>query len=208
MATQYRRDHPGGEGTVGCPFIAEVEAAELASFCTMGSAQLALFGQPAGAGPRRQASRRRTVPNPQSKNWLCFARLGLRVSVRPLEIGFVFPRLSAGPTHHNSFSAKYLPFPSTPGQLALFRTIRPRRPKAAGPGAGVPPQICPQSAIEELGSFCTIDIVLEWWNDRTVECWVFHQPTLRHRLGVPLRAIGFVCTIAHQLPPNAYSLMI
>ncbi len=55
--------------------------------------------------------------------WLCFAQLGLWVSVRLLEIGFVFPGLFTGPTHHNSFFAKYLSFQSAPAELALFRTI-------------------------------------------------------------------------------------
>jgi hypothetical protein len=106
--------------------------------------------------------RRDLVSNPQSQ-------------IRNRRIGFVFPRLSTGPIHHNSFLAKDLLFPSVSGQLGLFRTI----------GIG-----------------------LEWWNNRIVECWVFHRPTLRHRLGAPLGAIGFVCTVACQLPPTAYSLTI
>jgi hypothetical protein len=46
-------------------------------------------------------------------------------------------------------------------KLALFRTI--------GPG--------------KLGSFCTIGVGLEWWNDRIAEWW-----------GIPAARIGFVCT--------------
>ena len=68
--------------------------------------------------------------------WLCFAQLGLQAWVRLLEIGFVLPRLFTGPTHHNSFFAKYLPSPSAPGQLGLFRTFRPRRPRPPAPIPG------------------------------------------------------------------------
>jgi len=47
---------------------------------------------------------------------------------------------------------------------------------SAGRREGVPPQVCPQSAIHnpksaigKLASFCTIRIGPEWWNDRILE---------------------------------------
>ncbi len=50
----------------------------------------------------------------------------------------------------------------------------------------------PALASPSLASFRTIGTGLEWWNDGILEYWALHGRHGRHRLGAPLRAIGFV----------------
>ncbi len=123
-------------------------------------------------------------------DWLCFAQSAPRNTDLPIgmvaRIGFVLPRLFTGPTHHNSFFAKYLPVPLPPGQLGLFRTFA-RPPSGLVPPAPARNWVCfarspldPQAlfhpAPTKLASFCAVGIGLGWWNDRIVACWVFHRP--------------------------------
>ncbi len=107
----------------------------LASFCTIrpgrqpGCPKLGLFCT-IGPSPARSP-----LDIPPYPSWALFRAVGTPSSVRRPGIGFVSPRLFTGPTHHNSFYAKYLPFVSALGQLGLFRIIapRPRGPGAPGP---------------------------------------------------------------------------
>ncbi len=115
---------------------------ELGSFCTIAPRPTPLRPRP--TRPRRDwlrfaqsASLTRHPPDvPSCPSLALFCAIGPRVWVRLFEIGFVLPRLFTRPTHHNSFFSKYLPSPSAPGQLGLFRTFRPRRPRPPAPIPG------------------------------------------------------------------------
>jgi len=62
-----------------------------------------------------------------------------------------------GPTQLALFGALGRPSRPAGGKLGSFCTIGPRRPEAVGRRAAVPAQVCPQAAIEKLGSFRTFD---------------------------------------------------
>jgi hypothetical protein len=130
------------------------------------------FRSPADPGPTRQ----RHLPTYPCLPTLCFISHNFLRQAPPAGRNLVrFARFAlAGPGRLRPFPgarAKLASFgaigPAQGGacrcilapelsKLASFCAAGPRQPQVAGRRAGVPPQVCPQSAIEELGSFYTI----------------------------------------------------
>ncbi len=102
----------------------------LGSFCTIAPR---LF---VGWAFLRQAQGRLSLDAFPGGNWLCFAR-----SVPPV------PARRA---------ANWVRFARLAPRIGFVCTTGLRRPDVVGRRAGVPPQACPQSAIQRLALFCTI----------------------------------------------------
>jgi hypothetical protein len=140
-----------------------------------------------------------------------FGTIPLGHRVEPGQIGFVSPRSPAGQIRHNSFPTLYLSFTSLLRELGLFRTIGPpnwlcfaqspragSRRQAAGQASGRGAVSNPQST----NWLCFAQSTWNW-NGGMMEYWNIGAPDGRHgrhRLGAPLRAIGFV---SHHRPAGA-----
>ena len=85
------------------------------------------------------------------------------------------------------------PFPGARVKLGLFCTI------ALHPAGSIP------SSPSELGSFCTVGIGLEWWNDG----YSTRRPTPRNwvRFAQSALQIGFVLTTGYRLLTTGYRLL-
>jgi hypothetical protein len=120
------------------------------------------------------------------------ARRPPRCPILP-RFGFVLPGPIECSIHHNSFPRTHLPFLVLRRELALFRTIGT---SLGAPSPDVPS--CPSLAlfrtigpdVPHPSGFVPPGLGRGWWNDRTVERWGISAAG--HRLGAPLRAIGFV----------------